>query len=200
MKKFFMVAALAVAALTANAQVWIGGNLGVHTDKTKIEDTEIGTNTTVEIAPEIGYNLNEKWAVALQLGYQYSSNAANVLGSTDLKGSVNTFSIKPYARYTFVKAGNFSAFCDGYLSYETAHVRNIDNNYNAMSVGLTPGIAYAISPKVTLVAHIGDLSYAHGWHDRDVQFGEISSTVTEKNNAFDFNIKNSISFGAYVNL
>ena len=37
MKKFFAIAALAVASLTVNAQTWIGGSFGFNWDKSKAD-------------------------------------------------------------------------------------------------------------------------------------------------------------------
>lgn len=192
MKKFFMVAVMALTAAAANAQVWVGGSLNFNTSSTKVESLEVNSGTNFEIAPEVGYNLNDKWAVALALGYAHSENATLSLGEETLNGTSNSFSIKPYVRYTFVKSGNFSVFCDGYLEYETVHYQGMDNNINAFSIGLTPGISYDLSSKVSLVAHVGQLSYGHAWCDL--------GNATVKHNQFDLNITNAISFGAYVNL
>lgn len=199
MKKIFMIAAMAVAAVTANAQVWIGGNLGFNTETSKVEIAGFSTDNTTsnfEIAPEIGYNLSDQWAVAIALGYAHTEGTSMTFGDETVTGNINAFTIKPYARYTFVKAGNFSAFCDGYVSYSTAHMQNVENNINTFGIGLAPGIAYAVSPKVTLVAHVGKLGYDHTSYKQDTVVGEAKYT----NNKFDFNITNSIYFGAYVNL
>lgn len=173
MKKLFMVAAMAVAALTANAQVWIGGNLGVSS--TSIEDTDKSI-TKFSVQPEVGYSLSDKWDVALALGYKYSNE--------DVK--TNTFYIQPYARYTFYRKGQFYAFCDGYLQYSTTDKSGSRDNLNTFGVGLTPGLGYDLTKHVTLVAHVGDLSYAHAWQ------GDINA------NSFNFGVTNNISFGAYV--
>lgn len=187
-----MIAVMAVAAISANAQMWVGGNLGFNTEKTKFEDTEFSSGTSFEIAPEVGYNLNEKWAVALALGYGHYDAGIVTFAGKEVSVIINTFSIKPYVRYTFVKAGNFSAFCDGVLDYSTTHVNGVENNLNSWGLAVTPGIAYAISPKVSLVAHVGEIGYDHTWFDAGV--GDVT------NNKFGINLTNAISFGAYVNL
>lgn len=192
MKKIMMIAVMAVAAISANAQMWVGGNLGFNTEKTKFEDTELSSGTSFEIAPEVGYNLNEKWAVAIALGYGHYDAGTVTFAGKEVSGIINTFSIKPYVRYTFVKAGNFSAFCDGVLDYSTTHVNGVENNRNSWGLAVTPGIAYAISPKVSLVAHVGEIGYDHTWFDAGV--GDVT------NNKFGINLTNAISFGAYVNL
>ena len=63
MKKIMMIAAMMVAAVSANAQAYVGGGIGFQT--TSQGDN---TNTVIKIMPEIGYNLSENWAVGIALG------------------------------------------------------------------------------------------------------------------------------------
>lgn len=177
------LAAVAVAA-TMNAQVWVGGELGFAASHVNGSDN---TDKTLTIAPEIGYNLSDNWSVAVALGYSYASSQAIAnLGSFD---NVNTYAIKPYARYTFVKSGNFSAFVDGGINYATIHVKGADNNFNQFGVSVVPGLAYAVSDKVTLVSHLGSgLYYNHTWMK---DFAHV--------NDYGLNLFNGISFGAYYN-
>ncbi len=156
MKKIVLAIALAVCTLGANAQVWMGGSLGLNVTKNKVIDD---TNTTFTIAPEVGYSLNDNWDVALGLGY-----------STDSKA----FSIKPYARYTFAQLGSVGFFVDGGIDYTT----KIDEFW----IGLRPGIKFAASDKITLVAHLGS-------------FGYVTNDAASN---FGLNINNSaLSFGMY---
>ena len=170
------LAAVAVAA-TMNAQTWVGGSLGFSTSH--LQGAEKNTKT-FSIAPEIGYNLDDKWSVAVALGYGHSSYSYH---------TYNTFSVKPYARYTFVKAGDFSFFLDGGLNYETEHMNGAKNNENSFGVFVTPGISYAISEKVGLVAHLGSgLTFDHEW-EKD----------SYHRNTLALDLANGISFGAYYN-
>jgi hypothetical protein len=188
MKKIMMTLAAVAVAATMNAQVWVGGELTLSGDHTNGSET---TTKTFEIAPEIGYNLSDNFAVALKLGYGHASNFdvdVPGVGTMSFK-NVNSFIINPYARYTFCKAGNFSAFVDGGLNYTTAHAQGAENNMNKFGVAVVPGIAYAVSEKVGLVAHFGKgLYWEHSWL-KDMY----------RNNSYGFNLTNSISFGAYYN-
>ena len=185
MKKIFMMAVMAVAALSANAQTWVGGELGF----TSSHVNGAGTSKEFTIKPEVGYGLNEKFDVAIALGYTYSSDKLkSQLGGG--KFSTNTFEINPYVRYKFVKAGNFFAFVDGGLGYATTHYNGVSKNENQFGVYVQPGIAYSVSNKVTLVSHLGEgLYYNHQW----------MKEVYHQNNV-GFRLFNGITFGAYVNL
>lgn len=190
MKKIMMTLAAVAVAATMNAQVWVGGELGF---KSSHNNGSEDTQKTFDIAPEIGYNLDDNFSVAIKLGYSYSDalDWDEVLGTTNIFGSyrTNAFSIKPYIRYTFVKAGNFSAFVDGGLNYTTMHAQGADNNLNVFGAFVTPGIAYAVSDKVGLVAHLGQgLYFNHTW---------LKDSF--RNNTYGLNLTNGISFGAYYN-
>ena len=54
MKKIVLSIIVALIAITANAQVYVGGTFGVGSDKVETEGTEV-KNTTFKILPEVGY-------------------------------------------------------------------------------------------------------------------------------------------------
>ncbi len=184
MKKIVMTLAAVAVAATMNAQTWVGGQLGFSSSHTCGSES---TEKAVFVMPEIGYSLDENMDVAIALGFTHASNL-NVMGITC--ANVNEFTVNPYLRYKFVKAGNFSAFIDCGIAYATTHVQGDEKNYNQFGAGVTPGIAYAVSDKVTLVSHLGEgLYYNHQWKEG---YGH--------QNNFGFKMLNSISFGAYVSL
>jgi hypothetical protein len=109
MKKIMMTLAAVAVAATMNAQVYLGGTLGFTSTKADTEGAKATTN--FEIKPEVGYNLDENWAVGIALGF--SSTKA---GDAD---AVTTFEVAPYARYTFAKLDKVNFFLDGEVSYKT---------------------------------------------------------------------------------
>lgn len=184
MKKIFVMAVMAAATLTANAQWWAGGEVGFTSSHTN----GVGTEKNFTIQPEVGYSLNDKFDVALSIGYTYASEKLNKKLGGD-KYSANAFEINPYVRYKFVKAGNFFAFVDGGIEYATCHYQGVSNNENQLGISITPGIAYNVSPKVTLVSHLGEgLYYNHEW---------MKDTYHANN--VGFRLFNGITFGAYYN-
>ncbi len=206
MKKIFMTLAAAIIAVSANAQIWVGGEVGFTADKTTVKQngnsTDYKTNNFT-LAPEVGYNLNENWAIAMKVVFAHNEDNGVVKAMLENSGlpvgakvMTNAFAVNPYARYTFLKAGNFTAFVDGGVNYGFIHVSslsNVMNNINQLGFAINPGVTYAISPKVSLVAHIGDLSYNAMWtkaKNADVKFNK---------GKFNIGIWNAISFGAYYN-
>ena len=73
MKKIILSALVAIVSLTANAQFWAGGQVGFNTSKTSIDGNELDKANTFTLIPEIGYNLNDNWDIAVAIGYAHQS-------------------------------------------------------------------------------------------------------------------------------
>ena len=71
MKKIVLSIIVALIAITANAQVYVGGTFGVGSDKVETEGTEV-KNTTFKILPEVGYELNEDRKMCYRWWQSYS--------------------------------------------------------------------------------------------------------------------------------
>ncbi|MBR0046820.1 MAG: porin family protein [Bacteroidaceae bacterium] len=190
MKKLILTALVAVATLTANAQLWVGGEVGYNHSRTTEHKHELSKSNNFVLLPEVGYKLNDKFDVAVKIGYAHGENGNDMLGF-DIPGNydyANAFILNPYVRYTFAKAGDFSFFADGGFSYMNGHVCGDENSINAWQIAIKPGISYAISEKVGLVAHVGGIGYSYAKYD------------IYKTNGFDLGVSgNNITFGAYVN-
>ena len=145
MKKFFAIAVVAMIALTANAQTWIGGSFGFDWAKSKADGAK--ANTYWEIAPELGYDLDETWAVAIKVGINSTKK-----GDDD---AVTGFVINPYARYKFANLDKLTFFIDGGLAYKTYG----KDRGNSFGIGVKPGLAYKVADGVSLEAKFGGL----GW-------------------------------------
>ena len=178
MKKLFLLIAVAVVTLTASAQVYVGGEVSFWR-----EWQNAANKTTFSIMPEIGYNLDENWAIGTTLGYDYQYE----------KGvKYNAFEVAPYARYTFAKLGNVNLFVDGgfgFATYKYKHNGVSSDSQNAWSVGLKPGLSVNLTEKLSFIAHVGFLGYRDA--DEAPIFGQ---------NGFGFNLDgNALSFGLYYN-
>lgn len=186
MKKLFVMAVMAVAALNANAQWWAGGSFALDFDNNGDEKT-----TSFEIAPEVGYNLTDKWSVAIALGFGTTNNNLAAIGDRGestiyggkLDKSLNYFKVAPYARYTFCKSGAVSFFVDGGIGFKFYN----QERGNSFNVGVRPGIAFAVSKKVSLVATTGYIGY------------QKDSEKRGKGSKFGLGVDNKINFAAYYN-
>lgn len=182
MKKFFMtlIAAVAVAA-SANAQVYVGGNVGIASNKLGNADAE----TTYKVLPEIGYNINNDWAIGTVIGWGKGNPVSIENGATAAK----YFTVQPYVRYTPVKTKYVNLFLDGGFGY--THFNGAGNQWE---FGVKPGIAVNLNQKVSFVAHIGFLGYKEY---KPKSYGDYSP---KSNNAWGLDLDgNNVTFGVYYN-
>lgn len=169
MKKLFLMAAMMVATLAANAQVYVGGGINFSSSKpayVKVDGvSEPDATTKFGILPEVGYKLDDKLSVGIALGYTHSSEG-------DVK--TNGFSIAPYARYTFVKWNNIGLFGEAQFAYHNdktttkenivdedgdTHTMDVDQKKNGWSLGVRPGISIDLNEKLTFITKFGWLGY-----------------------------------------
>ncbi len=152
MKKLFVLAVVAVMAVSASAQNWyLGGAFGY--EHSTVETDINGANVKVKsdlftIAPELGYNIDETWAVGATLNYTWAKDA------------YNRFAISPYARYTFFRTDNnlVSLFVDGGVGIGYLKPDEGDSKCT-WEIGFKPGLAVNLTEKFSLVAHVGFLGY-----------------------------------------
>lgn len=183
--KIAAIALLTVISSAASAQVWIGGSLSYNHSETGFDEkwgNEIGNTTAdyFQFAPEIGYNLNDNFAVALSLVYNHSDGSSNLWG------------LNPYVRYHFAESGKVRFFIDGGLIYSHSHFNGMETDIDTFGFSFNPGVSYAINERLGLVAHLGELGYTHG---------HVEAAVgCYSNNNFNFGVTNSLSLGMYFNL
>ena len=164
MKKMILTALVAVASLSANAQVWVGGEVGYSHQRTTIDKVEIGKSNNFNLLPEVGYKLDDKMAVGIALGFNHSKQG-------DVKST--GFSVAPYFRYTFVKWNNVGLFADAQFAYENLKDEDVqggqkvENKTNTWSHGIKPGVSVDLTENVTFLAKVGWLGYRSSKPDGD---------------------------------
>lgn len=138
MKKIFASLVVAFVSVAMNAQIYVGGSINFENDD---------VSTSLTLSPEVGYKLNEKFAIGGVLDFEV----------TDFKEFKSfTLDVSPYARYTFLKAGNFSLFADATVEF-TYDADASDFTFGG--VYIKPGAAFAINEQFTLAAHMGMIGY-----------------------------------------
>jgi hypothetical protein len=178
MKKIMMTLAAVAVAATMNAQVYLGGSIGFESTS-----SDGNSETFFSIMPEIGYNLNEDWAVGIVLGYGESRDKVKKTTVDKIK----SFTINPYARYTFAKFDKVNLFVDGGVSY--TNIKENDIKTNVFSVGLKPGVAVNLNEKLSFVAHAGFLGYTNSKTDDEKAINNVALGIDAS----------SLSFGVFYN-
>ena len=196
MKKILLLAVVLFASLNASAQFYVGGSVGFGS----VKPVGGGDSEFVfKILPELGYNLNDKWAVGAVLGYQKglqfsgmnigTGNNNVIEGVNNLATQANfsqveTFTISPYARYTAIEWDMVNVFFDGGLTFGS-----VKDSGTYFSLGVRPGLAVKLCDEISFVAHLGFL----GFENYSPKGGGKSGT------SFGLEFANSCSFGVYYN-
>jgi len=167
-------------AVSMNAQIYVGGSVGVGSVKYGSHDAE----TTYKFVPEIGYNLNDDWALGVAFGYQ---KGACSLGNGNYGQDVDTelLQLSPYVRYTAVKSKLVNVFVDGGVG-----IGSYKDLGTQFQLGLRPGVAVNLNESISFVAHVGFIGFDSFSPKGD---GESSNTV-----GVDLD-GNNITFGLYFN-
>ncbi|MBR1550434.1 MAG: outer membrane beta-barrel protein [Bacteroidales bacterium] len=174
MKKILLTLALAAFAMTANAQWVLGGTIAAsHTNTHNTDYVGGTTNNHFEIAPKIGYWLNDNMQIGAQIGwaYDYTRNYAGDVdhyGSTSNTGVSNqpTIMIAPYFRYNVASWKNFTVFAEAQLALglhlESSNYTNVpteittDNgdNYTSFGLAVIPGLNYAFTDHISMDIYV----------------------------------------------
>ena len=157
MKKLVLVLAIVFAGvLSANAQGWwIGGGVNAQFYK---------NHTQFGIAPEVGYNINDHWTVALGAGYGFSQDKFEIMGQQE-KLTVHELTLQPYVRYVGGTIGQkFSLFLDLTGDLNLSNAINGAENPMGWALTLRPGIAWAATERFTAAFRFGFAGYDHGFY------------------------------------
>lgn len=184
MKKILMTMVAAFAAVSMNAQVYVGGSLSFWSNKG--DKAAVGyadkSETTFKIMPEIGYNLNEEWAIGAVIGYE--NNKWNGVSGEFFSESAFTFN--PYARYTFANLGKVNFFVDGGVDFKT--YSKADGT--TLGIGFKPGLAVNVTDELSFVTKVGFI----GWKQTNPD-GDDNNI-----NKFGLDLNGSnLSFGLFYN-
>ena len=198
MKKATILALLALCSASASAQIWVGGQLGFSYTGTEDANEHYEMSTSSQaytVSPKVGYDINEHFAIGLNLGFSYISVNSTYYYIKRDEHSENNYSVKrisvfPFVRYSFAEWQKVRFFVDGGVGYrfdndESSSYSPIKNFY----IAFNPGITYPINDKVGLVAHLGELSY-----------GRTTTENSDPYNQFTFNLESNLQFGFYLKL
>lgn len=153
MKKFFMTIVAIMIAVCANAQFYVGGNVGLASVSSGDDD-----ETYYSFLPEVGYNLNRNLSLGIAFGWS-KGDLGVAGGNLYTSGSAKSFEVNPYVRYTFLHSKVVEVFFDGTFGY-----KDYDGDGNTVSLGIKPGVALNFNQHFALVSHIGFV----GWQQTSI--------------------------------
>ncbi len=137
------------------------------------------SGSSFKFLPEIGYQLLPNAAVGVSFGYIKGYAAFGSLDITDYKallntivstaadvssddgGGISSLRLAPYVRYTLIREGGFEIFADGVLGINSISDKSSDSNLTAIELCVRPGISFAVSNRVKLLAKMGSVGLLH---------------------------------------
>jgi len=165
---FYLIVLFSFFCISLNAQVFIGGNFGFNTSNHKTGDGNKTSNYSLNLSPNIGKFLSEKFAIGAALDISLSGNTTgvnpeNTSKSYSLGGSL-------FLRYYAIKWDKFSVFGQGNIGLALSNSRTkVDGSTTdgpkttELYLSVYPGLSYDISDKLSLQTSLNILSLGYNY-------------------------------------
>jgi len=219
MKKLFLALVLVAGTFFCNAQVFVGGNIGLGLQGGKTETT-LGSQTstvnspkvtTFEINPFVGFMFDEKFGVGLDFGYGISSSKTEgeILGQAyTAKDNVSAWTVAPFFRWVFGNFEKVQLYADAKVSFAGANTitkTTVGDNTDKTNgpkgfewgVAIVPGITYMLTDNLSLNGKINVLSLGYSSMKVTTQLNGSDNKSVETTNNFGIGVNEStpISLG-----
>lgn len=185
--KIILIVLFSSLYVSLNAQVFVGGNFGLHTSG---GSTDNGTITTdkpsscnFNFSPRMGKFLYEKLAAGIALNLSYSRTKTPGIVETIDKSS--TYGLSPFLRYYPIRLNKFSLFCQGNVGFSyTMPTTKVGGTLTDgpkttnLYFNIVPGLAYDLSDKISLETSINVLNFGY--------YHSTTKNGTDKNKTSDF--------------
>ena len=171
---FIMTFCTLFYAISQEHRILIGGSVGFQTSKIESDNVDTKQNNII-ISPTIGTMINEKVAIGLQLSYisQYVNSEAEYGGT--YKINQNQFSISPFIRIHHRITDNLNFFTEPFISKTFLLEDKSDNKTQIYNAGITWGLLYFITQKMSLELNLAGLNYRYmGDKDEDLRHNTLN--------------------------
>jgi hypothetical protein len=180
MKKVILTLAVAIIALSANAQhkffLGLGASIKSSTGTSTLTggtSSDAPKGMTGSLNPYLGYSVTENIAVGLGLNIDGGSTSTkNTTPSYTLKDKNSSFGIMPFVRYTTKINDNFGMW--GQLNVGPTFGKSTEENYDGtkvytdhqhknsgFDVNIKPGFNYTLGERWIFTGSYGKLGYAN---------------------------------------
>ncbi len=183
---------------------WVGGTIGFsQTDMYNTPSTAY--LSSINVLPEFGYKFNDRWAAGIQLGFAQ----AKIDATSSSYGSMQTFTVAPFARYTWFNWRALSLFADGGIGFSSADgALSADGSKidygRVINCGLfvNPGFSVRLGRRVALVGRTNVNLFTVGYAEAEMYTADGDDTdIWHFSLNHEFNLKNifdSLTFGFVV--
>ncbi len=212
--KLSLVALFILLCLGANAQLFVGGNVGLNTTGGSVKDGSTTTNSpssmSYTIAPKVGYFLSEKMSAGAI--FNFSRGKYTTPGTPEQIDYSTSLGLTPFVRYFAIKSNKFSVFGEADLGLSLSNTKSkiggaTNNGPKGTSIGLGiyPGVEYALTDKISLETTINIFRLGYTFSSSKQVVG--GNDVISRSSGFNFgaglnNVVNvgAITIGAYFRL
>jgi hypothetical protein len=210
MRKITLIVALVSFAMASQAQIFVGGSLGFNTQGGKYKpksgsDYKFDRTTAFEIAPMVGYQLDEKLAAGLRINFASVKETEFSNGSDkDYIYKDPVFGAELFGQYTFYTQGKFSVYAEAGIGFSSSKPKsgfegNLEGYYRYSTFGLNikPVLAYNLNDKITLLCNLNFMGFGFNSMTRKDDDGN-----KQTNNAFGLNVNTNklVKVGADIDL
>ncbi len=198
--RFLLITALVLVFTNTNAQLFVGGSMGINTSGGKHDNGNTETDKPSSFAfsfnPKMGYFISEKFAVGAELYFGFTKENDNLATETIEKST--TIGIAPFARYYIFKINKFSVFGIGSLgisntSYEVKFNGNVVSEPKTFNIGFNvrPGLSYDLTEKFSLETTLNFLNFGYIYS----RTKEDDTKDTSSNFSFNVGMDNVTTIG-----
>jgi outer membrane protein len=172
MKKAVSVIVFAViTAVSAQAQVFIGGSVGADYTGGKTKNGSSSTDRpstfSLEFSPRVGYYLNDRFAAGLDVGFEHTIN--NNRADTETKNFTTKFGVGAFGRYHAVEADRLTFILEGTLGWATGRQKTKTGSnstegdpINTVGLFVYPVLSYSLTDRLSLEAYSDFLRLGFG--------------------------------------
>ena len=165
-KVISLFVALVATVVVSNAQIMVGGGVGVGTQGGKYSAGTVSmdkpSSFSFNLSPKVGYFMNDDLAIGLEIDFftvsaKYSKDFTGY--QDDLKESGTGFGIGAFARYRALEKNGLSLFVEaglGWGSYKDKRTMGSTTSEGSpvsiLSLGVAPVLSYELSSNIKLEA------------------------------------------------
>ena len=154
--KLVLVASLMSLPLLASAQLYLGGSIAGATAKVANSSAD-SKSWSFRIQPEIGYLLNDDWAIGGRFSYRFAEGRLEYAAGSQVTSNTNELTINPYAAYSPFRRGNFALWAEVGLEFAPALRAEDYSSYGAYAI---PVLTYELGDHLVLKSSLGFASLA----------------------------------------
>ena len=188
--------------MNSNAQVFVGGGLGVEFSGGKSKyggnSSDLPSTFAFSLSPKVGFYLNDDFAIGLEVGF-ISETEKETVGSTEYKDITTGWGIGAFARYYLLGGDKLSLLLEGSASFGGLKDKTKGGSttyegdpMTALGIGVLPVLSYSLTDRLNIEASCDFLRF--GFQSMTVKDADNSSNKTTTNN-FGFGV-NSLGFNA----